>query len=115
RPPARSASATAADTTASPASSAPTATPTASGSPSASSGCIMRCRRTAPSREPAGGSGNRGPVSMSSTIQKLGQGLGVPIPASLARQAGLEEGTEVEITIRDGALVVLPARGYRLE
>ncbi|QDV33133.1 AbrB/MazE/SpoVT family DNA-binding domain-containing protein [Tautonia plasticadhaerens] len=52
---------------------------------------------------------------MLSTIQKLGEGLGVPIPESIAREAGLEEGTSVEVSIRDGALVVRPTRRYRLE
>lgn len=50
-------------------------------------------------------------------IQRWGNSLGLRIPRSLAEEAGLVAGSEVGFSIRDGGLVVTPARRrmYRLE
>ncbi len=51
------------------------------------------------------------------TIQKWGNSLAVRIPALLAEQLQLAEGTSVELATREGELVVRPARParYRLQ
>jgi antitoxin MazE len=46
---------------------------------------------------------------MRTTIGKWGNSLGVRIPVGLAADARLEDGAEVEITLRDSALVIVPA------
>jgi antitoxin MazE len=43
------------------------------------------------------------------TISKWGNSLAVRIPAGFAETAGLEEGTVVDLKIRAGRLVVVPA------
>jgi antitoxin MazE len=50
-------------------------------------------------------------------IQKWGNSLGLRIPRAIAREAGVEEGSEVDLSIRNGDLVVKPARRprYRLQ
>ncbi len=50
-------------------------------------------------------------------IQKWGNSLGLRIPRALAKDAGVEAGAEVDLSIRDGELVVKPARRakYRLD
>jgi antitoxin MazE len=49
-------------------------------------------------------------------IQKWGNSLGLRIPRSLAEEAGVEAGSEVDLSMRRGELVVKPARRrtYRL-
>jgi antitoxin MazE len=49
-------------------------------------------------------------------IQKWGNSLGLRIPRAFAAEAGVEAGAEVDLSIRDGDLVVKPARRvkYRL-
>ena len=49
-------------------------------------------------------------------IQKWGNSLGLRIPRALAEEAGVEAGAEVDMSIRNGNLVVKPARRprYRL-
>jgi len=49
-------------------------------------------------------------------IQRWGNSLGLRIPRALAEDAGVEAGAEVDLSIRDGELVVRPARRvkYRL-
>lgn len=42
------------------------------------------------------------------TIGKWGNSLGVRIPAGLAADAHLQDGAEVEITLRDNTLVIAP-------
>ena len=56
-----------------------------------------------------------GPVR--TKIQKWGNSLGLRIPRSLAEEAGVVAGSEVELSIRRGDLVVKPARRrkYRLK
>jgi antitoxin MazE len=45
---------------------------------------------------------------MRTTVRKWGNSLGVRIPSGVAADAHLEEGAEVDITVRDGALVIAP-------
>lgn len=51
------------------------------------------------------------------TIQKWGNSLAIRIPALLAEQLQLAEGTTVELASREGELVVRPAKParYRLQ
>lgn len=50
------------------------------------------------------------------TIQKWGNSLAVRIPKPLALEVGFRSQSAVELTIRDGGLVLLPARPeYSLE
>jgi antitoxin MazE len=46
-------------------------------------------------------------------IQKWGNSLGLRIPRAFAEEAGVEAGAEVDISIRNGNLVVKPARRAR--
>jgi antitoxin MazE len=45
---------------------------------------------------------------MRTTVRKWGNSLGVRIPSGVAADAHLEEGAEVDITVRDGELVIAP-------
>ena len=45
-----------------------------------------------------------------STVQKWGNSLGVRVPKVYADRIGLHEGAEVDISLRDGQLVITPAR-----
>jgi antitoxin MazE len=45
---------------------------------------------------------------MRTTVRKWGNSLGVRIPVGLAANARLQEGAEVELTIRGGVLVIVP-------
>ena len=47
---------------------------------------------------------------MQTKIQKWGNSLGLRIPRAFAEEAGVEAGAEVNLTVRDGNLVVMPAR-----
>ena len=49
-------------------------------------------------------------------IQKWGNSLGLRIPRAFAEEAGVEAGSAVDLSIREGDLVVRPAkrRKYRL-
>ena len=53
---------------------------------------------------------------MQTKIQKWGNSLGLRIPRAFAEEAGVDAGAEVDLSIRDGDLVVKPARRtkYRL-
>jgi antitoxin MazE len=46
---------------------------------------------------------------MQTRVQKWGNSLGVRIPRGLAEQVGLGAGSEVNLSAKDGALVVKPA------
>ncbi|HEX5725852.1 MAG TPA: AbrB/MazE/SpoVT family DNA-binding domain-containing protein [Longimicrobiaceae bacterium] len=50
-------------------------------------------------------------------VQKWGNSLALRIPRSFAAETALETGTEVDLTLEDGRLVVtpLPMPGLRLE
>jgi antitoxin MazE len=43
-------------------------------------------------------------------VTKWGNSLGLRIPASMAKQAGLAAGTNVTVTFMDGALIIKPER-----
>ena len=43
-------------------------------------------------------------------IQRWGNSLGLRIPRSFAQEAGVSAGSEVDLLVRDGDLVVKPAR-----
>ncbi|MEQ1824600.1 MAG: AbrB/MazE/SpoVT family DNA-binding domain-containing protein [Pirellula sp.] len=49
-----------------------------------------------------------------STVQKWGNSLAVRIPSVLAGQLDVGEGMEVELTVRNGELVVRPVRTPKL-
>lgn len=53
---------------------------------------------------------------MQTRIQKWGNSLGLRIPKSLAEEAGVKAGSEVNLSMKDGSLVVKTAirRKYRL-
>ena len=46
---------------------------------------------------------------MQTRVQKWGNSLGVRIPRGLAEQVGLGAGSEVNLSAKDGGLVVKPA------
>lgn len=54
---------------------------------------------------------------MQTRIQRWGNSLGLRIPRSFAEEAGVAAGSEVDLSVRDGDLVVRPARRrvYRLK
>ncbi len=52
---------------------------------------------------------------MQTKIQKWGNSLGLRIPKSLAEQAGVEAGSDVDLSIEDGELIVRPRRRPRYE
>ena len=41
-------------------------------------------------------------------VQKWGNSLGIRIPKSVAVKVGLEEGSEVDLDVQDGCLVIKP-------
>ena len=45
---------------------------------------------------------------MRTTIRKRGNSLGVRIPSALAEDARLHDGAEVDVTVREGQLVIVP-------
>jgi antitoxin MazE len=48
--------------------------------------------------------------SVQTRIQKWGNSLGLRIPRSFAQEAGVGAGAEVDLSLKDGDLVVRPAR-----
>lgn len=54
---------------------------------------------------------------MQTKIQRWGNSLGLRIPRAIAEDAGVGAGAEVDLSIRNGELIVKPARRakYRLE
>lgn len=49
------------------------------------------------------------------TISKWGNSLAVRIPAAFAETVGLEEGTVVDLKVRAGRLIVIPAESLRYD
>jgi len=45
---------------------------------------------------------------MKTSIQTIGDGLGVSLPPAVLREAKLTEGTELEISVRAGAIELSP-------
>src|SRR6266850_8511825 len=43
-------------------------------------------------------------------VSKWGNSLGLRLPKSVAREAQLDEGDTVDVSVKDGAIVVRPAR-----
>ena len=52
---------------------------------------------------------------MVTKIQRWGNSLGLRIPKSLAKDAGVEEGSPVDISIEGDRLVIQPVRPSRYE
>lgn len=52
---------------------------------------------------------------MQTKIQRWGNSLGLRIPKSLAEQAGVEAGSEVDLAVEDGELIVRPRRAPRYD
>jgi len=52
---------------------------------------------------------------MQTKVQKWGNSLGLRIPKSFAEQAGVEAGSEVDLAVEDGELIVRPKRQPRYE
>jgi len=50
---------------------------------------------------------------MRTKIQKWGNSLALRVPKRFAVQCGVEEGAEVDLSVREGELVVTPARRRR--
>ncbi len=49
-----------------------------------------------------------------STVQRWGNSLAVRIPAVLAGQLDVKDGAQVELTVRNGELVVRPVKAEKL-
>lgn len=47
---------------------------------------------------------------MHTKVQRWGNSLGLRIPKSFAEEAGVEAGSEVDLSVEDGELVVRPKR-----
>ena len=47
---------------------------------------------------------------MIATVQKWGNSLGVRIPRTVAQDAEIAEGASVDMRVKDGQLVITPAR-----
>ncbi len=52
---------------------------------------------------------------MQTKIHRWGNSLGLRIPKSLAEEAGVRAGSEVQLSIKDGALLVRPGRRPRYD
>jgi antitoxin MazE len=51
---------------------------------------------------------------MQATIRKWGNSLGLRIPKPLADDAGVAAGSKVEVSMRDGGILIRPVRSPRL-
>jgi antitoxin MazE len=53
---------------------------------------------------------------MQSQVQKWGNSLALRIPKSFAKEANIEQGTTVEISVEAGKIIITPARPkYKLD
>ena len=52
---------------------------------------------------------------MQTKIQKWGNSLGLRIPKSFAEQVGVQAGSEVDLAIENGELIIRPARTRRYD
>ena len=50
---------------------------------------------------------------MQTKVQKWGNSLGLRIPKSFAEQTGVEAGSEEDLSVEDGELIVRPRRQQR--
>ena len=53
-------------------------------------------------------------VAVQTKIQQWGNSLGLRIPRAFAQEAGVEAGSEVDLSIQRGELVVKPTRRRRI-
>lgn len=51
---------------------------------------------------------------MASVVAKWGNSLGLRLPKAIVEQLGVKEGTELDLVVENGRLVILP-RHYSLE
>ena len=49
-------------------------------------------------------------MAMSTQIAKWGNSLGLRLPKSVAREAQLDDGDMVSVSVKDGAIVIKPAK-----
>jgi len=54
-------------------------------------------------------------VPMQTKIQKWGNSLGLRIPKSFAEQAGVQAGSEVDLSVEDGELIIRPTRAPKYD
>src|SRR6266850_303539 len=55
-------------------------------------------------------------MAISTQISKWGNSLGLRLPKSVAREAQLDEGDTVDVSVKNGAIVIRPSRPrYSLE
>lgn len=54
---------------------------------------------------------------MRARVQRWGNSLAVRIPKSFAEESGIEDGSQVDISLNDGSIIVTPSRtpSYRLD
>jgi antitoxin MazE len=52
---------------------------------------------------------------MEANVQKWGNSLAVRIPRPFAAEIGIEEGSEVDVVVEDGGIVVRPRREAKLK
>jgi len=52
---------------------------------------------------------------MEANVQKWGNSLAVRIPRPFAAEIGIEEGSEVDVVVEDGGIVVRPRRAVRMK
>lgn len=52
---------------------------------------------------------------METTVQKWGNSLGVRIPKAFAEEAGVSEGTAVDISVASGDIIIRPLRRRHLD
>jgi antitoxin MazE len=52
---------------------------------------------------------------MQTKVQRWGNSLGLRIPKSFAEQAGVEAGSDVDLSVEEGDLIVRPRRAPRYE
>ena len=52
---------------------------------------------------------------MQTKVQKWGNSLGLRIPKSFAEQVGVDAGSEVDLSVEDGELIVRPRRQPKYE
>lgn len=49
---------------------------------------------------------------METKIQKWGNSLAVRLPKAFAEQAGIENGSDVQISIQDGNIILVPVKDH---
>jgi antitoxin MazE len=54
--------------------------------------------------------GNGGGIGMTTRVQKWGNSLAVRIPSHIAEEIGIHQGSEVEITVEDHVIKLVPKK-----